>query len=59
METHGTQQPWLTGLRKQVVNLAPKALVATEPLPVKVDGCQDAATAHVIEGPLGCWWWIS
>lgn len=36
--------------RKQVVSLAPKALVATEPLPVKVDGCQDAATAHVIEG---------
>jgi hypothetical protein len=49
-------QPWLATVRQQqvVTQLAPKALVATgEPLPVKVDGCQDAATAHVIEGPLG------
>ena len=50
-------QPWLAAVRQQVVTqLAPKALVAGEPPPVKVDGCQDAATAHVIEGPLGSIW---
>eukprot|EP00435_Cladocopium_sp_Y103_P018253 s1996_g4.t1 len=43
----------IEGHRQQqvVTQHAPKALVATgEPLPVKVDGCQDATTAHVIEG---------
>lgn len=46
------QMPIELHRQQQVVTqLAPKALVATgEPLPVKVDGCQDAATAHVIEG---------